>query len=265
LIQDALAFLFKTVNTVFNRKRRYNMNTNPNPSRRTAIVTGGSQGLGLALVTELSRTGWNVITDARSADGLATATQSLANVIAIAGDITDQTHRSALVDAAVTAGGAIDLIVNNASTLGALPMPTLINAELADINATFATNVSAPMGLIQAAKPHLVENPIVINISSDAGVEGYPGWGTYGVSKAALDQLTRVLAAEQKVWHVYSVDPGDMRTAMHQDAFPGEDISDRPDPIVSVPGIMALIDSGKPSGRYVARDLAHPNNEQEVA
>jgi NAD(P)-dependent dehydrogenase (short-subunit alcohol dehydrogenase family) len=241
------------------------MNTNPNPSRRTAIVTGGSQGLGLALVTELSRTGWNVITDARSADRLATATLSLANVIAIAGDIIDPTHQSALVDAAVTAGAEIDLIVNNASTLGALPMPPLVKAELADINATFATNVSAPMGLIQAATPHLTPNPTIVNISSDAGVEGYPGWGTYGVSKAALDQLTRVLATEQPAWRVYCVDPGDMRTAMHQDAFPGEDISDRPNPIVSVPGIMALIDSGKPSGRYVARDLVRQNNEQEVA
>jgi NAD(P)-dependent dehydrogenase (short-subunit alcohol dehydrogenase family) len=223
----------------------------------TAIVTGGSKGLGLALSRALAELGWHLVIDGRDADVLSQAAKELGDrTVAIAGDVTDPVHRQALVDAA-TATGRLDLVVNNASSLGPLPMPSLAHYPIDGWRDTFETDVVAPLALIQLAlEPLRASEGRVVNITSDAAVEGYEGWGGYGAAKAALEQLSRVLAAEHPELGVYWVDPGDMRTAMHQDAFPGEDISDRPPPEASVPGLLALVLGDFPSGRYVARDLA---------
>jgi NAD(P)-dependent dehydrogenase (short-subunit alcohol dehydrogenase family) len=225
---------------------------------RVAIITGASQGLGLALAKELAGRGYSLAIDARRADRLAAAEVELAALTptaAVAGDITDPEHRHRLV-AAAAALGAIAVVVNNASTLGASPLPRLDDLDAATLRDTFETNVVAPLVLYQLAAPHLVPGAVIVNISSDAAVEGYAGWGGYGASKAALEQVGRVLAAERDDLRVLTIDPGDMRTEMHQDAFPGEDISDRPPPEASVPGIAALIDGDQPSGRYLAREVA---------
>ena len=216
------------------------------------IVTGASRGLGLALAGALDERGWDLVVDARGADTLAEATAGLSRVTAVPGDIADDEHRRALVEAA---GDRIDLVVNNASLLGPSPMPRLADYPLDELRAVYETNVLAPLALLQLALPRLGEGAAVLDITSDAGVEPYEGWGGYGSSKAALEQLTAILAAEQPGLRVYWVDPGDMRTQMHQDAFPGEDISDRPPPEDSVPGLLALIDGDLPSGRYQARAL----------
>jgi NAD(P)-dependent dehydrogenase (short-subunit alcohol dehydrogenase family) len=214
----------------------------------TAIVTGGSRGLGLALVRALAGTGWRVVTDARDGDALRDAVAGLDDaVFAVPGDITDAAHRAELVAAA---GGPIHLLVNNAGGLGPTPLPGLADYPLDELTALFTVNVVAPLGLIQAALPKLAPDAVIVDITSDASVEAYEGWGGYGATKAALDHLGRVLAVERPDLRVITVDPGDMRTQMHQDAFPGEDISDRPPPEQSVPGILALIDSDRPSGRY---------------
>jgi NAD(P)-dependent dehydrogenase (short-subunit alcohol dehydrogenase family) len=226
---------------------------------RTAIVTGASRGLGLALARELSARGWNLVVDARGADALAAAHTTFAvpgRTIAVPGDVTDPAHREALIAAAWDLGG-LDLLVNNASALGPSPMPPLAQIDLAAFEAVLRTNLVAPLALMQEALPLLAARQgRIVNITSDAAVEGYEGWGGYGASKAGLEQLSNVLAAEQTDLRVYWVDPGDMRTQMHQDAFPGEDISDRPPPEESVPGLLALIDGDHPSGRYQARVLA---------
>jgi NAD(P)-dependent dehydrogenase (short-subunit alcohol dehydrogenase family) len=225
---------------------------------RTALLTGASRGLGLALAHELARRGWNLIIDARGAAALADARAALAQhtqVTAIAGDVTDVAHRQALADAAHAAGG-LDAIINNASILGPSPQPQLLDYPLAVLEQVYRTNVVAPLALIQAIQAELKPDARVINITSDAGVEAYPGWGGYGSSKAALEQLSAILAAEQPTLRVYWVDPGDMRTQMHQEAFPGEDISDRPLPEVSVPGLIELLEGDHASGRYAARTLA---------
>jgi NAD(P)-dependent dehydrogenase (short-subunit alcohol dehydrogenase family) len=241
------------------------MPTTPTDSPQTAIVTGGSQGLGLELIQALVDAGWHVVTNARNAATLRSATTRFGSAVtAIAGDIADPAHQQHLVDAAVHAGGSIDLVVNNASTLGTLPMPTLLDTSQQSLLDVFRINVDAPLGLIQRAASYFADDPVIINVSSDAGVEGYPRWGAYGISKAALDHLSRVLAVEHTNWRVLSIDPGDMRTAMHQDAFPGEDITDRPEPSTSVPGILALINGSYPSGRYAARDVLI-DQELEVA
>ena len=222
--------------------------------RRTAIVTGASQGLGLALARELARRDWRLVIDARTTTDLeqaALALAALTDVRAIRGDVTDRAHRQALIAAA---GERIDLLVNNASWLGPSPQPALKDYPADELERVFRVNVLAPLALIQLALPRMVGG-CVINLSSDAAVEPYPGWGGYGASKAALDQLTAVLGAEQAELRAYAVDPGDMRTRMHQEAFPGEDISDRPPPEESVPGLLALIDGSLPSGRYQAREL----------
>jgi NAD(P)-dependent dehydrogenase (short-subunit alcohol dehydrogenase family) len=222
-------------------------------SREVAIITGASRGLGLALARELAGRGWRLVIDARGQDDLERAARELresTEVHALAGDVTDAAHRQALMDAA----GRIDLLVNNASALGPSPRPELDAYPLADLDGVIRVNVLAPLALIQLALPRM-EGGCVINVSSDAAVEPYPGWGGYGSSKAALDQLTAVLSAERPDLRVYAVDPGDMRTRLHQEAFPGEDISDRPPPEESVPGLMALIDGSLPSGRYCAREL----------
>jgi NAD(P)-dependent dehydrogenase (short-subunit alcohol dehydrogenase family) len=228
-------------------------------STRTALVTGASRGLGLALSRELAARGWNLVVDARDADALAAAHATFAvpgRTVAVPGDVADPAHRDALIAAAWDLGG-LDLLVNNASALGPSPLPSLAEIRLADFEAILATNTVAPLALIQLALPLLeARGGRILNVTSDAAVEGYEGWGGYGASKAALEQLSNVLAAERPGLRVYWVDPGDMRTRMHQDAFPGEDISDRPPPEESVPGLVALIEGDRPSGRYQARALA---------
>jgi NAD(P)-dependent dehydrogenase (short-subunit alcohol dehydrogenase family) len=218
----------------------------------TGIVTGASRGLGLALARALDERGWRVVVDARGAEALSEATDGLSGVTAIAGDVADSDHRWALVEAA---GEPIDLVVNNASLLGPSPLPALADYPLADLRSVYEANVLAPLALLQLALPRLREGAAILDITSDAGAEAYEGWGGYGSSKAALEQLTAILAAEHPGLRVYTVDPGDMRTQMHQDAFPGEDISDRPPPEDSVPGLMALIEGSLPSGRYRASEV----------
>jgi NAD(P)-dependent dehydrogenase (short-subunit alcohol dehydrogenase family) len=228
----------------------------------TAIITGASRGLGLALARALARRGWTLVIDARGEPELELAAAELAaltDVTAIPGDISDPSHRKILL---ARAGAAIDLLVNNASLLkGPVadpsgPQPELAHYPISALQRVYEVNLLAPLALIQAALPFLRDGAAVINITSDAAVEPYEGWGGYGSSKAALDQLTAILAAEQPRLRVYAADPGDMRTRMHQEAFPGEDISDRPPPEDSVPGLLALIDRALPSGRYAARELA---------
>jgi NAD(P)-dependent dehydrogenase (short-subunit alcohol dehydrogenase family) len=217
------------------------------------IVTGASRGLGLALARALDERGWRLVVDARGGDALAEATAGLDGLTAIPGDIADPDHRRALVEAA---GGQIDLLVNNASLLGPSPQPALADYPLHTLREVYEANVFGPLALVQLALPRMSEGAAILDITSDAGVEPYEGWGGYGSSKAALEQLTAILAAEHPALRIYWVDPGDMRTQMHQDAFPGEDISDRPPPEESVPRLLALIDGSLPSGRYRASELA---------
>jgi NAD(P)-dependent dehydrogenase (short-subunit alcohol dehydrogenase family) len=226
-------------------------------SSPVAVVTGASQGLGFALAEALARSGWRLIIDARHRDRLEAAAARLSartTVVAIPGDVADPRHRAMLAGAAADLG-TVRLVVNNASTLGASPLPSVSDIPAAVLHRIFEVNVVAPVALLQALGPSLGPGATVVNITSDAGVEAYEGWGGYGASKAALDHVSRVLAAERPDLRVLVVDPGDMRTEMHQDAFPGEDISDRPPPEASVPGIMALIEGRQPGGRYQARDV----------
>jgi NAD(P)-dependent dehydrogenase (short-subunit alcohol dehydrogenase family) len=217
----------------------------------TGIVTGASRGLGRALAGALADRGWRLVVDARGREALEQAWAGT-DVVSLAGDVADANHRHALVEAA---GGRIDLIVNNASLLGPSPQPALAAYPLDVVERVYQVNVFAPLALLQLALPRLPPGAGVLNLSSDAAVEAYEGWGGYGSSKAALDHLTAVFAAEHPELRVYSVDPGDMRTQMQQEAFPGEDISDRPPPEESVPGLLALIEGNLPSGRYRAREL----------
>jgi NAD(P)-dependent dehydrogenase (short-subunit alcohol dehydrogenase family) len=223
----------------------------------TAIITGASRGLGLALARALAERGWNLVLDARGGDVLQRAAGELAGmteVVAVTGDVTDESHRAELVEAARALGGP-DLLVNNASLLGPSPQPKLADYPLDVFRTVYEVNVTAPLALIQEALPLLSQSPQgrIINVTSDAGVESYQGWGGYGSSKAALEQLSKVLAAEHPQLKVWWVDPGDMNTTMQQEAYPDEDISDRPPPEESVPGILRLIDEDPPSGRYQAR------------
>ncbi len=223
----------------------------------TALITGASRGLGLALARALAQQGWTLIVDARGDVALAAAQAELAaltHVIALPGDITDGAHRQALAQTAREVGG-LDVVVNNASVLGPSPQPDLLHYPLDVLEQVYRTNVIAPLAVIQAVASTLKPGGRIINISSDAAVVAYAGWGGYGSSKAALEQLSAILAAEQPQWRVYWVDPGDMRTDMQQAAFPGEDISDRPLPETSVPGLLELIEGVRPSGRYAARAL----------
>lgn len=218
-----------------------------------AIVTGASRGLGLALARALVDRGWRVVADARGKSELERVWAGTWNVVPVAGDIADEKHRLALVE---SAGEEIDLLVNNASTLGPSPLPPLAEYSLDELRRVYDVNVTGPLGLVQLALPRLRGNACVLNITSDAAVEAYEGWGGYGSSKAALEQITAVLAAEHPDLRIYAVDPGDMRTRMQQEAFPGEDISDRPPPEDTVPGLLELIEGGRPSGRYRAHDVA---------
>ena len=229
----------------------------PDATTRTALVTGASRGLGLALARELAQRGWNLIIDARGVDALESAHEELSHytrVIAIPGDVTNPAHRRDLATATYDIG-LLDVLVNNASILGPSPQPALLEYPLDVLEQVYRANVIAPLGVIQALQHRLKPSARIVNITSDAGIEAYTGWGGYGSSKAALEQLSHILAAENESWRVYWVDPGDMRTQMHQDAFPGEDISDRPLPEESVPGLINLLIGNLPSGRYTARAL----------
>ncbi|MDF1606313.1 SDR family oxidoreductase [Nocardioides sp. YIM 152315] len=227
-----------------------------------AVITGASQGLGLALAHGLADAGWSVVADARDADRLAVAVGGLPGGphLAVPGDVTDSWHRGALAASAADLGGA-DLLVNNASTLGfetggASPLPRLADLDPSTYARTLEVNVVAPVALAGLLLPQLRERRgRIVSVTSDASVEAYETWGGYGSAKAALDHATRVLAAEEPQLRVYAVDPGDLRTAMHQAAFPGEDISDRPEPATVVPHLMALVSGQLPSGRYRAADL----------
>lgn len=222
-----------------------------------ALITGASRGLGLALARQLATQDWQLIIDGRNAAALEEARIELASstrVIAIAGDVTDKAHRQALVEAAQELGG-LDALINNASFLGPSPQPNLLDYPLDVLEQVYRTNTLAPLALIQALRQTFKPDVAILNITSDAAVENYAGWGGYGSSKAALEQVSNILAAENENWRVYWVDPGDMRTQMHQEAFPTENIDDRPLPETSVPGLLALIQGSHPSGRYQARTV----------
>jgi NAD(P)-dependent dehydrogenase (short-subunit alcohol dehydrogenase family) len=226
-------------------------------AEKTALITGASRGLGLALARGLAARGWNLILTARNAEDLRKVRDELAqktHVAAIAGDVNEPAHRDAL---AVLARGhaGLDLVINNAGALGPSPLPSIIDYPLDELASVFESNVIAPIGIIQAVRAELKPRARIINVSSDAAVNAYAGWGGYGASKAALEQASAVLAAENPEMRVNWVDPGDMRTDMHQAAYPGEDISDRPPPESKVPGFISLIESDLPSGRYSISDL----------
>jgi len=229
---------------------------------RTALITGASRGLGLALARGLARRGWNLIIDGRDAERLRIVRNELAavtHVAALAGDVTDPLHRR---DLALLGRGhsGLDAVVNNASALGISPLPWLLDLPLDAFTELLLANVVAPLGVIQALWDELKPNARIVNVSSDAGVNAYPGWGGYGASKAALEQLSNVLAAETSTSRpdvrIYWVDPGDMRTDMHQRAFPGEDISDRALPSERVPAFIRILEDDLPSGRYEAKTLS---------
>jgi NAD(P)-dependent dehydrogenase (short-subunit alcohol dehydrogenase family) len=227
-------------------------------SSDVAVVTGASRGLGLAITRALVAEGWSVVVDSRDGDDLMAAISGLSGpgqAVAIPGDVADPDHRQRLVQAAAEIG-PVRLIVNNASYLGPSPQPVLADYPLDTLRRVYEVNTVAPLAMIQILIPHMAESGgVIINVTSDAGVEGYAGWGGYGSSKAALEQLSRVLAAEQPHLRVYWVDPGDMNTRMQQEAFPGEDVSDRPPPEESVPGMLKLATGELPSGRYQARSI----------
>jgi len=240
------------------------MAASPNPTQPVAVITGASQGLGLALAEALAADGWALVIDARRADRLAAAARRLTattRVVAVAGDVTDPAHRDALAAAAASLG-PVGLLVNNASTLGASPLPSLATISPDVLTTVFATNVVAPIALTQRLLPQLAEGATILNVTSDAAVEPYEGWGGYGSSKAALEHASRVLAVEEPGTRVLVVDPGDLRTEMHQDAFPGEDISDRPAPAEVVPRILTLVRGDAPSGRYEARAVDEHEHER---
>jgi NAD(P)-dependent dehydrogenase (short-subunit alcohol dehydrogenase family) len=228
---------------------------------KTALITGASRGLGLALARSLASEDWALIIDARGTEELELARAELADltsVVAIPGDVRNEEHRRALAGVARDAGG-LDALVNNASILGPSPQPALLDYPLDALEEVYRANTLAPLALIQAVRSELKPGARILNVTSDAAIEPYEGWGGYGSSKAALEQLSNILAAENPDLRVYRVDPGDMRTRMQQEAFPGEDISDRPLPEESVPGLLELLTGDLPSGRYEARALIHIN------
>jgi NAD(P)-dependent dehydrogenase (short-subunit alcohol dehydrogenase family) len=219
-----------------------------------AMITGASQGLGRAVARALAARGWSLVVDARHAGQLTAAVGGLGGVTAIPGDVTDPAHRAAIA-AAIAPAGRLDLLMNNASCLGPSPLPALRGYPLDDLADVYQTNVLAPLALIQLlAGPLTAAGGTIINVSSDAAADAYPGWGGYGSAKAALDQLTAVLATEEPGLHCYAFDPGDMRTGMHQRAFPGQDISGRPEPEVAAAALLRLLGQQPPSGRYRASD-----------
>ncbi len=222
----------------------------------TALITGASRGLGRATARALAARGWSLVIDARGVDALDAVARELPRVVALAGDVADPHHREALA-AAAARRGSLDLLVNNASYLGPSPQPPLADYPIEILEQVYRVDVLAPLALIQHVLPLLADDAAIVNVSSDAAVEAYAGWGGYGSAKAALDRITLVLAEEHPARSVYAFDPGDMRTDMHQQAFPGEDISDRPDPeAAAVPALLRLLDERPRSGRYRSSDLA---------
>jgi len=226
---------------------------------QTALISGAGQGLGRALAIALAHRGWQVVITARTESDLVAAAGEAgagSEVVVLPGDVTDPAHRARLVDA-VEGLGRLDVLVNSASTLGPGGLGPLAGLGADELSDILTTNLVAAHALTMAVLPHLrTATGVVLNVSSDAAVEHYETWGGYGASKAALDHLTSTMAAEEPGILAYAVDPGDMRTRMHQDAFPGEDIGDRPLPDeVAVPGILRLLDSRPASGRYRAADL----------
>lgn len=223
----------------------------------TALITGASRGLGRALTAALVERGWRVVVDGRDAEQLSTAVAALPRpelVTAVPGDVADPAHRLALAE---VVGPRLELLVNNASELGPSPLLPLSRLPIARLENVLSVNTVAPLALAQLTLPELRRaGGLVLNISSDAAVEAYEGWGGYGASKAALDHLSAVLAVEEPGLRIYAVDPGDMNTAMHQAAYPGEDIGDRPAPETVIPALLRLIEGDLPSGRYRAADLA---------
>jgi NAD(P)-dependent dehydrogenase (short-subunit alcohol dehydrogenase family) len=215
------------------------------------IITGASRGLGLALTRALSERGWQLAVDARGVAGLENAVAGLAGVVAVAGDVADPDHRRRLVEAA---GEPVDLLVNNASVLGPSPLPPLARYSVRELRSVYEANVFAPLALVQLSLPRFAPRARIVNLVSDAAFEAYEHWGGYGSSKAALAQITAVLGTEHPGLRVYAVDPGDMRTQMQQEAFPGDDISDRPPPEESIPGLLTLIEGDLPSGLYRVND-----------
>jgi NAD(P)-dependent dehydrogenase (short-subunit alcohol dehydrogenase family) len=235
-------------------------NDTTTPIMRTALITGASRGLGLVLARSLARRGWNLILDGRDPARLRAARDELAtvtHVAAIAGDVSDAAHRDELAVLARSHAG-LDAVINNASELGPSPLPPLLDVEPAALSRLFEVNAIAPLALLQRLRDALKPGARVLNVTSDAAVRAYAGWGAYGASKAALEQLSAVLAVERPDLRVYWVDPGDMRTDMHQAAFPGEDITDRPLPETRVPALVRLLEEDLPSGRYEASTLLAP-------
>lgn len=225
-------------------------------ARPTALITGASAGFGLALSRALVQRGWRVIGTGRRAARLARVAEELgAAFIAIPGDVTDPAHRALMAETASSAG-ELALVVNNASRLGPSPLARLADYPLDELELVYRTNVLAPLAVVQFALPLLTPGGSVVNISSDAAIEPYPEWGGYGSSKAALDQLTSILGAEHPDRSIYAFDPGDMRTEMHQAAFPGDDISDRPEPDTVVPALLRLLAEKPKNARYAAADFA---------
>lgn len=231
-----------------------------------AIVTGAGQGFGRALAAALSARGTTVLATGRDATRLRGATAALAGMVPVPGDVTDPAHRAELIATARRLGG-LDLLVHNAGELGPSPLPPLARYPLDALRGVLETTVLAPLALTQLALPLLraARRPTILTLSSDAAVAAYPGWGGYGAAKAALDQLAAVLAVEEPGIRVHAVDPGDMRTAMHQRAYPGEDISDRPPPETAARSVLALLDERPPSGRHRAADLAVHRRVDPVA
>lgn len=228
-------------------------------NNKTALVTGASKGLGYALAESLAHKGWNLLINARNAKKLLEAKNQLSqftNVIAISGDVRDELHLLQLTEAVQANQWQLNLVVNNASALGISPMPYLLDHSIDDLHIIIHTNMIAPISLLQKVKPFLADNATIINISSDAGAEAYENWGAYGGSKAGLDHMTTILGKENPQYRIYAFDPGDMRTDMHQAAFPGQDISDRLLPAEkAVPAINLLIENDFPNGRYTTSQL----------
>ena len=230
-----------------------------NQHKKTALITGASKGLGFALAESLAQKGWQLLINARNAEELFSAKkqlEKLTEVVAIAGDVRDEIHLLELAEALEKRGWHLDLVVNNASALGLSPLTKLLEHPVDNLHNVFHTNLIAPISLLQKVKPYLNANAKIINISSDAGVEAYATWGAYGSSKAGLDHMTAILGKENPEYSFYAFDPGDMRTDMHQAAFPGEDISDRPLPTAqAIPALLPIIENDYPNGRYTTQLL----------